>query len=80
MIYTFKEILEKHGSLIYELRRNAPVDEKENYAYFLGVRAVLFELFEKGEARKIAEAASRDELIDYVLTPPKKVDMTFFEE
>ena len=46
MIYTFKEILEMHGSLIYELRRNAPSDEKERYAYFLGVRAVLFELFE----------------------------------
>lgn len=42
MIYTFKEIVAKHGSLIYELRRNAPADEKENYAYFLGVRAVLF--------------------------------------
>ena len=47
MIYTFKEILEMHGSLIYELRRNAPSDEKERYAYFLGVRAVLFELLKK---------------------------------
>lgn len=67
MIYTFKEILEMHGSLIYELRRNAPSDEKERDAYFLGVRAVLFELFEKGEARKIADAASDDELVDYIL-------------
>lgn len=65
--YTFEEILEMHGSLIYELRRNAPSDEKERYAYFLGVRAVLFELFEKGEARKIADAASQDELVDYIL-------------
>lgn len=79
MIYTFKEIVAKHGNLIYELRRNAPTDEKENYAYFLGARAVLFELFEKGEASKIVEAASRDELVDYVLTP-KKVDLTFLEE
>lgn len=38
MIYTFKEILEMHGSLIYELRRNAPSD-----------------------------AASDDELVDYIL-------------
>ncbi len=67
MIYTFKEILEMHGSLIYELRRNAPADEKENDAYFLGARAVLFELFEKGEASKIVQAASYDELIDYHL-------------
>lgn len=29
--------------------------------------AVLFELFEKGEARKIADAASDDELVDYIL-------------
>ncbi len=29
MIYTFKEILEMHGSLIYELRRNLPTNEKE---------------------------------------------------
>lgn len=67
MIYTFKEILEMHGSLIYELRRNAPTDEKENHAYFLGVGAVLFELFEKGEAQKILEAASHEELVDYHL-------------
>lgn len=80
MIYTFKEILEMHGSLIDELRKLAPADEKENDAYFLGARVVLFKLFEKGEASKIVQAASYDELIDYVLTPPKKVDMTFFEE
>ena len=52
MIYTFKEILEMHGSLIYELRRNAPSDEKERYAYFLGVRAVLFELLKKVKLEK----------------------------
>jgi len=67
MIYTFKEILEKHGSLIAELKKVAPADEKENYAYFLGASVVLHELFEKGEARKIFEAASSDELIDYSL-------------
>ena len=67
MIYTFKEILEMHGSLIYELRRNVPSDEKERDAYFLGVYTVLFELFEKGEASKIADAASHDELVDYIL-------------
>jgi hypothetical protein len=67
MIYTFKEILEKHGSLIAELKKVAPADEKENYDYFLGASVVLHELFEKGEAKKILEAASRDELIDYHL-------------
>ena len=67
MIYTFKEILEKHGSLIDELKKVAPADEKENYAYFLGASVVLHELFEKGEAKKILEAARRDELVDYIL-------------
>ena len=67
MIYTFKEILEMHGSLIDELRRSAPSDEKERYAYFAGVSTVLFELFEKGEATKIFQAASHDELVDYIL-------------
>lgn len=42
-------------------------DDPHLDAYFLGVRAVLFELFEKGEARKIADAASQDELVDYIL-------------
>ena len=37
MIYTFKEILEMHGSLIYELRRNLPTNEKERDAYVLGL-------------------------------------------
>ena len=67
MIYTFKEILEMHGSLIYELRRNAPSDEKERYAYVLGIITVLYEMFEKNEASKIVDAVIQDELIDYVL-------------
>ena len=42
MIYTFKEILEMHGSLIDELRRSAPSDEKERDAYFVGVQHSTF--------------------------------------
>lgn len=67
MIYTFKEILEMHGSLIYELRRNLPANEKERDAYVLGIITVLYEMFEKNEASKIVDAVIQDELIDYVL-------------
>ena len=67
MIYTFKEILEMHGSLIYELRRNLPTNEKERGAYVLGIITVLYEMFEKNEASKIVDAVIQDELIDYVL-------------
>lgn len=72
MIYTFKEILEMHGNLIYELRENLPADEKERYAYLLGMATVLHEVYEKSEASKIFDAVSQEELIDYVLTLPKK--------
>lgn len=72
MIYTFKEILEMHCNLIYELRENLPEDEKERYAYLLGMATVLYEVFEKSEASKIFDAVSQEELIDYVLTLPKK--------
>mgnify|MGYP001736549807 CR=1 FL=1 len=67
MIYTFKEILDKHGILIHELRRNLPTDEKERDAYVLGIITVLYEMFEKNEASKIVDAVIQDELIDYVL-------------
>ncbi|MFS9370156.1 hypothetical protein QM412_10585 [Streptococcus parasanguinis] len=56
-----------HGSLIYELRRNLPTNEKERDAYFLGIITVLYEMFEKNEASKIVDAVIQDELIDYVL-------------
>lgn len=72
MIYTFKEILEMHGNLIYELRENLPADEKERYAYLLGMATVLYKVYEKSEASKIFDAVSQEELIDYVLTLPKK--------
>jgi len=72
MIYTFKEILEMHGSLIYELRENLPTDEKERQAYLLGMATVLHGVYEKSEASKIFDAVSQEELIDYVLTPKKK--------
>lgn len=72
MIYTFKEILEMHGSLIYELRENLPTDEKERQAYLLGMATVLYKVYEKSEASKIFDAVSQEELIDYVLTPKKK--------
>lgn len=67
MIYTFKEILDKHGILIHELRRNLPTDEKERDAYVSGIITVLYEMFEKNEASKIVDAVIQDELIDYVL-------------
>lgn len=66
-IYTFKEILDKHGILIYELRRNLPADEKERDAYVLGIVTVLYEMFEKNEASKIVDAVIHDELVDYIL-------------
>lgn len=72
MIYTFKEILEMHGSLIYELRENLPTDEKERQAYLLGMTTVLYKVYEKSEASKIFDAVSQEKLIDYVLTLPKK--------
>lgn len=56
-----------HGSLIYELRRNLPTNEKERDAYVLGIITVLYEMFEKNEASKIVDAVIQDELIDYVL-------------
>ena len=72
MIYIFKEILEMHCSLICEGRQNLPIDEKERYAYLLGVATVLYGVFEKSKASKIFDAISQEELIDYVLTLPKK--------
>lgn len=66
-IYTYREIVDKHGILIYELRRNLPADEKERDAYVLGIVTVLYEMFEKNEASKIVDAVTHDELIDYVL-------------
>lgn len=74
MIYTFREILDKHGVLIHELRENLPTDEKERYAYLLGMSTVLYGVYEKSEASKIFDAVSQEELIDYVLTLPKMVD------
>ena len=67
MIYTFKEILNKHGVLVSELRNNLPTNEKERDAYVLGIITVLYEMFEKNEASKIVDAVIQDELIDYVL-------------
>ena len=72
MIYTFKEILEMHCSLICDGRQNLPTDEKERDAYLLGVATVLHGVVEKSRASKIFDAISQDELIDYVLTPKKK--------
>lgn len=66
-IYTFKEILDKHGILIYELRRNLPADGKERDAYVLGIVTVLYEMFEKNEASRIVDAVTHDELVDYIL-------------
>lgn len=66
-IYTFEEILDKHGILIYELRRNLPTDEKERDAYVLGIVTVLYEMFEKNEASRIVDAVTHDELVDYIL-------------
>lgn len=68
-IYTFEEILDKHGILIYELRRNLPADEKERDAYVLGIVTVLYEMFEKNEASRIVDAVTHDELrlVDYIL-------------
>lgn len=67
MIYTFKQILDKHGVLIAELSDNLPKDEKERDAYVLGMCTVLYGVFEKNEASKIVDAVIRDELIDYIL-------------
>lgn len=67
MIYTFKQILDKHGVLIAELSDNLPEDEKERDAYVSGMITVLYEVFEKNEASKIVDAVIRDELIDYIL-------------
>ena len=61
-----------HCSLICEGRQNLPTDEKERYAYLLGVATVLYGVFEKSKASKIFDAISQEELIDYVLTLPKK--------
>lgn len=66
-IYTFEEILDKHGILIYELRRNLPADKKERDAYVLGIVTVLYEMFEKNEASRIVDAVTHDELVDYIL-------------
>lgn len=66
-IYTFEEILDKHGILIYELRRNLPADGKERDAYVLGIVTVLYEMFEKNEASRIVDAVTHDELVDYIL-------------